>query len=115
MRADALPPLLALRGIVPGPASYCPEHHPDVGRDRRTPGRGSGSSSKAVREVVLARAGGRCEAIVDGVRCTATLGLEAHHEVPLAMGGSNDPRTNGRGLCGRHHRIVDLALRSEAR
>jgi len=96
-----------------GAGSYCPQHHPDVGRARATPGRGSGSKSAAFREVVLAAAGYRCEAIaiVDGRRCTAVAGLEAHHEVPLREGGSNDPKRNGRALCRRHHRLVDLALR----
>lgn len=105
-------PCLRCGELCRAPASYCPEHHPDVGRDRHTPGRGSGSSSAAFREVVLARAGGRCEAIVDGRRCQVTEGLEAHHEVPLAMGGSDDPRSNGRALCRSHHRRVDSALRS---
>lgn len=90
-----------------GQGSYCPQHHPDRGRVRRTPGRGSGAKAAAFREVVLALAGHRCEAIVDGKRCTATEGLEAHHVRPLAQGGKNDPRRNGRALCRRHHRMVE--------
>ncbi|MBA3327219.1 MAG: HNH endonuclease [Solirubrobacterales bacterium] len=55
---------------------------------------------------MLARAGHRCEVVIVGVRCTATLGLEAHHVVDLVDGGGNDP-DNGRAVCRRHHRLLE--------
>jgi len=56
---------------------------------------------------VLARAGHRCEFVNGyGMRCTATIGLEAHHVVDLVDGGSNDPRANGVTYCRRHHRLI---------
>lgn len=60
---------------------------------------------EAFRRAVLARAGGRCE------RCGAQPGsrplerLEAHHLLPRARGGSDDP-SNGAALCGACHRAV---------
>lgn len=80
---------------------HCPEHHPDRGGARRTPGKGSGSSSSAFREVVLSRAGGPCKANVDGVRYIAVDGLEAHHEVPLAMGALGLLGATRRGAASR--------------
>lgn len=77
------------------------------GPRRRTPGRGSGWEASAFRAAVLVKAGHRCEFVnAQGVRCTATSKLEAHHVVDLRDGGSNDPATNGMALCRRHHRIV---------
>jgi len=75
-------------------STYRPGGHWSEGRDREAQRR----FSRAVR----ARAGGRCEAREDGLRCTATEGLQAHHTDP----GNDDPRT-GVLLCNRHHRAVD--------
>jgi hypothetical protein len=60
------------------------------------------SSHHRFVRAVRARAKGRCEAIVDGARCTETERLQAHHLRP----GDDDPAL-GRLLCPRHHRAVD--------
>lgn len=49
--------------------------------------------------------------IVDGVRCSATMDLEAHHLVAPVEGGGNAV-DNGRAVCRRHHRMLE---RIEAR
>lgn len=86
-------------------ASYCPRHNPEPRRKRVTPGRGS--TAPGFRKAVLGRAGGRCQFVsAEGVRCTATQGLEAHHLRPLWAGGANEPG-NGAALCRRHHRIAE--------
>lgn len=84
--------------------SRCPRHG---GASRNTPGRRGGSTSTRYRAAVLAAAGCRCQFINDqGARCTATIGLEAHHQVGLRQGGSNDP-AGGIALCRKHHGIVE--------
>lgn len=89
--------------------SYCARHEPR--RERNTPGR---TGAAAFRAAVISQAGLRCQWVsVEGVRCSTTAGLEAHHRVPLAAGGSNQPE-NGLSLCRRHHRIVER-LTNEAR
>lgn len=88
-------------------ASYCPSHEPKRA-SRQTAGRGGGAAADRFRQAVVAKAGHRCEVFIDGVRCTATTGLEAHHVVPLVDGGSNDPAT-GRALCRKHHRMLERA------
>lgn len=95
-------PCITCGVLVPTGTSYCPRHVPD----RITPGRGSGSTATKFRTAVLAKAGYRCEVVVDGVRCTATLHLEAHHVTGLREGGTNDP-ANGRAVCRRHHRMLE--------
>lgn len=65
--------------------------------------RGMGSWEWAkLRAAILARDGG-CQ------RCGATVGLEVHHVVPLARGGSNAP-DNLVTLCGDCHRGAHRAL-----
>jgi hypothetical protein len=63
---------------------YCVAHHPDRARNRTTPGRGGGSTIALFRAVVLNRAAGRCQwTNREGVRCSMTMQLEAHHVQPL--------------------------------
>jgi predicted restriction endonuclease len=69
----------------------------------------------SVQSAVIANAGGRCQWIGDGVRCSATIAsgpLEAHHVIPLVPdGGTNDP-SNGVALCRRHHRMAERMARA---
>jgi hypothetical protein len=51
---------------------------------------------------VLARAGHRCEVIIGGVRCTATMNLEAHHRVAIVAGGAAQDPDNGVAHCAFH-------------
>jgi predicted restriction endonuclease len=44
--------------------------------------------------------------MVNGVRCNATMNLEAHHIVPVVRGGTNYA-ANGRAVCRRHHRMLE--------
>jgi hypothetical protein len=106
-------PCLVCGALVQG-ASYCPTHAPKRPShpSRQTPGRGSGSQVTKFRQAVLTRAGNRCEAIVNGVQCTETQGLQAHHLLGLRQGGSNDVG-NGVALCLAHHRALHSALRSK--
>jgi hypothetical protein len=86
--------------------SYCYRCDPDRERRRNTPGRTT-KAQKQFRAAVLQRAGFQCEAVIDGVRCTATTGLEAHHLTKLRAATSFDP-AGGRCLCRSHHRLADL-------
>jgi hypothetical protein len=96
-------------GVLIPRGSYCGQHDP-----RRlkapTPGRESGAAQATSRRAVLERAGGRCEAASYGVRCTATLDLQAHHRTPLRESRSTDP-AGGVALCRRHHALVEAARR----
>lgn len=81
--------------------SYCGKCEPRAknahwskGRDRQ--------AQRRFREVLMARADGRCEFTEDGARCIETRGLQAHHTEP----GNDDPAT-GLLLCRTHHRAVD--------
>jgi predicted restriction endonuclease len=63
---------------------------------------------------VLLDAGGRCQAVIDGVRCNIWgAELEAHHVVGLRQGGANDP-ANGVALCRPHHRLAESKATREA-
>jgi hypothetical protein len=86
-------------------SSYCQRHTP-VPRARKL--RGGGATISRFRRDVLLRAGSRCEAVVDGVRCevTGADALEAHHVRPITAGGTNDASTNGVALCRAHHSML---------
>lgn len=86
--------------------SYCDRHRP---RRRGAKLRGGGAGHRAFRTEVLRLAGGRCEAVVDGVRCDVRdpAQLEAHHRQAVTQGGSNDPASNGLALCLEHHGLVE--------
>jgi predicted restriction endonuclease len=43
--------------------------------------------------------------VVDGVRCSATIGLEAHHVQAIADGGTKAVE-NGRAVCQHHHWLI---------
>ena len=88
-------------------ASYCAAHMPIK---KPTPGRGSGWAITRFRTAVLDRAGHRCQAIENGHRCTATTSLQAHHAIPLAHGGTNDP-ANGVAVCRPHHEVMERETR----
>lgn len=99
-------PCLTCGRLVAG--SYCERHDPERKRRRDTPGRGGGRASSRFRSVVLARAGHRCEWVgKDGVRCTATMDLEAHHLRAIRAGGDPHDAAGGVALCRRHHRIAE--------
>jgi hypothetical protein len=82
----------------------CPLHrrganaHWSKGRDR--------TAQDKFRKALIRMYGMRCAAVVDGVRCPVTTGLQAHHTQP----GNDDPRT-GALLCTEHHRAVDAHAR----
>ena len=67
------------------------------------------------REQVLARAGGRCEAIERGHRCSKAAPehrMFADHIVELRDGGRLLDLNNGQCLCFSHHERKSAALRS---
>lgn len=58
------------------------------------------------RETVITRAGGQCEALVDGRRCRKAaprFRMFADHKVELSDGGAPFDPANGECLCGAHH------------
>jgi len=96
---------------LPGLPSLLRELPPLVPRlddTKRTDLRYGLQSHKRWREMVIARAGRRCEAVEHGVRCSKAgpeATLYADHIIELEDGGARlDPR-NGRCLCARHHTI----------
>lgn len=54
-----------------------------------------------MRRAVRRRAGGRCEQVENGQRCTSSVGLQMHHLRP-----GYEPE-DGVLLCRDHHRAVD--------
>lgn len=70
------------------------------------------------RETVIARAGGRCEEIVDGKRCWKAAPrhrMFADHKVEVRDGGALFDPENGRCLCGAHHTAKTAKARAERR
>jgi 5-methylcytosine-specific restriction enzyme A len=68
------------------------------------------------RKQVMARAGGRCEAVDNGHRCSNTRPdhrLYADHIVELRDGGSVLDLNNGQCLCHIHHQRKTIAARIE--
>ncbi|HWF31122.1 MAG TPA: hypothetical protein VG188_01015 [Solirubrobacteraceae bacterium] len=86
--------------------SYCHEHRP---KRRSAALRGGGAQIARFRREVLLLSGGRCEAVVDGKRCTETdsANLEAHHLIAVSNGGANVARENGVCLCKVHHAAIE--------
>jgi hypothetical protein len=71
---------------------------------------------RAWREQVLARAGGRCEAIDNGHRCSKAQPehrMFADHIVELRDGGRLLDLNNGQCLCFSHHERKSAAARSQ--
>ena len=70
------------------------------------------------REAVIARAGRRCEAVVDGVRCGKAEPrnrMFADHIVEIKDGGAPFDVGNGQCLCGGHHTAKTAQARAARR
>jgi 5-methylcytosine-specific restriction protein A len=66
------------------------------------------------RNAVVRRAGARCEAVVDGHRCTKAYPehrMYADHAIELRDGGSLLDINNGQCLCSSHHQIKTIDAR----
>jgi hypothetical protein len=71
---------------------------------------------QAWRAQVVARAGGRCEAVDHGHRCTEARPehrMYADHIVELRDGGAPFDLTNGQCLCASHHERKTIAVRAK--
>jgi 5-methylcytosine-specific restriction enzyme A len=67
------------------------------------------------RDVVMSRAGFRCQAIENGVRCDKRSPMHrlfADHIRELADGGAPLDPANGQALCGSHHTAKTMAARA---
>jgi hypothetical protein len=67
------------------------------------------------REQVIARAGRRCEAVVNGRRCPRAeprSRMFADHKVEVRDGGAHFDIDNGQCLCGSHHTAKTAAARA---
>lgn len=70
---------------------------------------------RAWRSMVVARAGGRCEAVDQGHRCIKAQPehrMYSDHIVELRDGGSLLDINNGQCLCASHHEYKTLAMRA---
>jgi nitrite reductase/ring-hydroxylating ferredoxin subunit len=70
------------------------------------------------REAVIARAGGRCEAVDNGKRCWKAQPrnrMFADHKVEIRDGGALFDPANGECLCGAHHSAKTAAARADRR
>jgi len=70
------------------------------------------------RAEVVARAGGRCEAVDHGHRCSKAKPehrMYADHIIELADGGQAFDVVNGQCLCASHHTIKTMAARARRR
>jgi 5-methylcytosine-specific restriction enzyme A len=68
------------------------------------------------RTLVVARAGGRCEVMVDGYRCTRATPhhrMYADHIIELRDGGAPLDLNNGQCLCRSHHEIKTVEARRQ--
>ena len=73
---------------------------------------------KAWQEIVIERAGGRCEAIDNGKRCWKRrpgARMFADHKEELRDGGAPFDPDNGQCLCGSHHTAKTAAARAARR
>ena len=102
---SAVPGLLRVCSVPGCPeltaGSRCPEHA--RGSDRRS------RAYRQTREVALERDGRRCQAVVLGAspaECGG--GLQAHHVLDVAAGGSDDP-ANLVALCRSHNNAARRA------
>jgi predicted restriction endonuclease len=86
------------------PYAQCPKHSRPKGahwsrqRDRAAQAR--------FRKRVLFNAGHRCQFVEDGMRCSETAELQAHHTEP-----GNDLPETGVALCRAHHKVLDRYAR----
>lgn len=67
---------------------------------------------RLTRAAARRRAGDRCEARTDGMRCLSRIDLEAHHLIPLRDGGEPFDLDNVVVLCPRHHALAERAVRA---
>lgn len=70
------------------------------------------------REAVIARAGRRCEEVVNGVRCTKAEPrhrMFADHKIEVRDGGDLFDPANGKCMCGSHHSAKTAAARAARR
>jgi 5-methylcytosine-specific restriction protein A len=70
---------------------------------------------KRWRAIVIARAGGRCEAIENGKRCEKAQPqhrMFADHKMERQDGGAPSDPANGQCLCGRHHTLKTTQARA---
>lgn len=77
------------------------------GPKRADPHYGS-AAHRAWAEIVVARAGARCEWVEDGRRCDKSAPdhrMFADHIVERADGGDDSDPDNGQCLCGAHHSL----------
>lgn len=68
------------------------------------------------RSLVISRAGGRCEAIEQGSRCTKAEPAHrmfADHKIERLDGGAPYDVNNGQCLCGSHHTRKTVRARTE--
>ena len=68
------------------------------------------------RAIVISRANGQCEAIVNGQRCTKAKPshrVYADHIIELRDGGAPFDPSNGQCLCHSHHEIKTLEARKK--
>jgi 5-methylcytosine-specific restriction enzyme A len=68
------------------------------------------------RARVIARAGGRCEAVTHGYRCTKAEPADrlfADHVIELQDGGAPFDIANGQCLCGPHHLMKTAQARRD--
>jgi hypothetical protein len=66
------------------------------------------------RNAVVRRAGARCEAVVDGHRCSMAAPdhrVYADHVIEISDGGSVLDINNGQCLCASHHELKTVAAR----
>jgi hypothetical protein len=70
---------------------------------------------RAWRAQVVARAGGQCEAVDQGHRCSKAMPehrMYSDHIVELRDGGSLLDINNGQCLCASHHELKTIAARA---
>src|SRR5262245_52502083 len=108
----SLPPLLRvadLRTVKPPPS------RPSLAQQFKKRDALYGSREfRAWRETVIARAGGRCEAVTHGYRCTKAQPAHrmfADHIREVRDGGAPFDISNGQCLCGPHHLIKTAQAR----
>lgn len=92
------------RAVKPEPKRSAPVYH--------TP------EYRAWRDEVVLRAGGRCEAVEGGRRCTKGEPFHrmfADHVVEIRDGGSPIDPANGQCLCGAHHSAKTALARAARR
>ena len=70
------------------------------------------SAHRKWRDIVLARAGHRCEWVEQGRRCTAVTNLVADHVIERKDGGALYDPANGQCLCTRHNTLKGIRARA---